>query len=76
MAKPRYEYPPATVDEFVEACATTSAQREVCSCTIDRLQSTLPFRDFAAADRAIRAERPVARRTRALIDDATEACRE
>lgn len=76
MAKPRYEYPPATVAAFVRACAATSSQREVCRCTIERLQSTLPFRDFAAADRAIRAERPVAGRTRALIGDATEACRE
>jgi hypothetical protein len=76
VTKPRYEYPAATVDEFVDACAATSSQREVCSCTIERLQSTLPFLDFAAADRAIRAERPVAPRTRALIDDATEACRE
>ena len=76
VAKPRYEYPRARIDEFVDACAATAGQRAVCECTIDRLQSTLPFAEFASADRAIRAERPVARRTRTAIDEATEACRE
>jgi hypothetical protein len=48
----------------------------VCECTIERLQRTLPFEDFAAADRAIRADRPVSAKTRAAIDEATDACRD
>jgi len=48
----------------------------VCECTIERLQQTLPFDDFAAADQAIRTDKPVSARTRATIDEATEMCRE
>jgi hypothetical protein len=48
----------------------------VCKCTIEWLQGTLPYAEFATADQAIRAERPVPPRTRRAIDDATEACRE
>jgi hypothetical protein len=76
VAKLRYAYPAATVEEFVDACAVAPGQRRVCECTIERLQSTLPYAEFATADRAIRAERPVPARTRRAIDDATEACRE
>jgi hypothetical protein len=77
VAGARYPYPEATVREFVKACvASAGGQREVCNCTIERLQQTLPFGDFAAADRAIRAGSPVSARTRRTIDEATEACRE
>lgn len=76
MVTPLYEYPPAAVDEFTGACAATSSQRTVCDCTIERLQSTLPYREFAAADRAIRAGRPVPPRAKGALADATEACRE
>jgi hypothetical protein len=48
----------------------------VCQCTIDRLQETLPFKDFDAADRAIRAKQELSPRTRELINQATEGCRE
>ena len=76
ITKLRYEYPPAVVRDFVASCASSSSQRAVCRCTIERLQSTLPHREFAAADRAARAGRPVPARTRAAIGEATEACRE
>jgi hypothetical protein len=77
VAGPRYPYPEATVREFVRACvASAGGQREVCTCTIERLQQTLPYDDFAAADRAIRADEPVSARTRRTIDEATETCRE
>ena len=71
----RYPYPDETVRAFVSACAKSGA-RSVCQCTIDRLQRTLPFDDFAAADRAIREDKPVSAKTRTTIDEATEACRE
>jgi hypothetical protein len=63
------------VRTFVDSCAKDGS-RAVCKCTIERLQETLPFRDFDAADRAIRAKEPLAPRTRALINEATEGCRE
>ena len=76
MADPRYEYPPEVVRGFVAACASSASQRAVCRCTIERLQSTLPYAEFAAADRAVRAEQPVPPHARAAIGEATEACRE
>jgi hypothetical protein len=72
---PRYPYPAARVRAFVSACAATPDQLETCRCTIEWLQSTLAFADFDRADHAIRAGQPVPRQTRALIDDATDACR-
>jgi hypothetical protein len=56
--------------------ATADGQRAVCRCTIDRLQETLPFAEFAAADKAIRQSKPVSSKTRKTIDDATEGCRQ
>jgi hypothetical protein len=76
LAGPRYPYPPDRVREFVADCAATPDQRQVCRCTIERLQSTLPYAEFAAADRTIRAEQPVPARARSAIGAATEACRE
>ena len=59
----------------MSSCAKNGS-KAVCQCTIERLQQTLPFSDFDAADRAIRADKPLAPKTRSLIDDATEACRD
>jgi hypothetical protein len=63
------------VRTFVDSCAKDGS-RSVCQCTIDRLQQTLPFKDFDAADRAIRDKQALAPRTRELINQATEGCRE
>jgi hypothetical protein len=72
---PRYPYPEGTVRAFVTSCAQNGS-RSVCQCTIDRLQETLPFKDFDAGDRAIRAGRDLSPSTRRVIDEATESCRE
>jgi hypothetical protein len=63
------------VTRFVKSCAETGS-RKVCQCTIDQLQETLPFKEFDAADKAVRAEKPIPAKTRRLIDDATATCRE
>jgi hypothetical protein len=76
VVRARYAYPPATVREFVEQCASSASQRAVCRCTIDRLQRTLPYADFDAADRAFRAGRPLPAPTRRAIGAATSACRD
>ena len=75
VSGPRYPYPSPTVRAFVNSCAQNGS-RAVCQCTIDRLQQTLPFKDFDAADRAIRQDKPLLPATRQTIDEATEACRE
>jgi hypothetical protein len=72
---PRYPYPATTVRAFVNSCAENGS-RAVCQCAIDRLQETLPFKDFDAADKAIRQDKPLSASTRRTIDEATEACRE
>jgi hypothetical protein len=72
---PRYPYGAATVRAFVDSCAKNGS-RSVCQCTIDRLQQTLPFKDFSAADQAIRQDKPLSTHTRGVIDEATEACRQ
>ena len=74
LVKPRYPYPDAAVQSFVDACATSPRQRPVCVCTIDRLQRTLPYRDFQAADAAVRGGRAVPRGTQQVVDRATSAC--
>ena len=74
-ARPRYPYPTATVRKFVGACAATSGQRRACVCTIERLQRTLPYRDFAAADAAVRAGRRASGRTQRVFDVAAGECR-
>ena len=75
VSGPRYPYPAETVRAFVDSCAKNGA-RKVCQCTIERLQQTLPFDDFSAADRAIRTGRDLVPKTRQTINDATDACRE
>jgi hypothetical protein len=74
-AERRYPYPAAAVRNFVGACAETSGQRRACVCTIERLQRTLPYRDFAAADAAVRAGRPASPRTQRVFDVAAGECR-
>ena len=76
MVEPRYPYPPAAVNAFVDACAASPGQRPVCRCTIGRLQRTMPYRDFAAADAAVRAGRPVPAEVRRVFDLAAGACRD
>ena len=76
LVKLRYPYPAAAVEKFVDACATTPRQRPVCVCTIDRLQRTLPYRDYQAADAAVRADRPAAPETRRVVDRAAAECRD
>ena len=72
----RYPYPRVQVDRFVSDCAPSARQRAACVCTIERLQRTLPYRDFAAADAAARAGRPVAPGTRRVFDLAAAECRD
>src|SRR4051812_7379282 len=57
-----YPYPAAAVRDFLSACtepAPDAAEARVCRCVVDDLQTRLPYADFAAADRAIRAGRPL-----------------
>jgi hypothetical protein len=72
-----YPYPDAAVRDFVDACVRSPPDEErTCRCVVDDLQTRLPYRDFAAADRAIRRGQPPSARARGAIDVATRECRE
>ena len=49
-------YPPEVVDNFMESCTTqVGASRSYCRCAIDRLQESMPYEDFQAAEAQINA---------------------
>jgi hypothetical protein len=73
-----YPYPPAAVRDFIRACAASApdaAEARVCGCVVDDLQTRLPYSEFAAADRAIRAGSPLPRRASGAIAASTRDCR-
>ena len=51
-------YPDAAVDAFVAECRKEpNADARTCSCVIDRLEETMPYEEFAAADAALKERR-------------------
>lgn len=71
-----YPYPAPAVRRFVAECVRAAPdERRTCSCVIGDLQTRLPYRDFAAADRAIRDGRPLPQPARREFDAATRYCR-
>ena len=72
-----YPYPPAVVKRFVRECVRAApAERRTCRCVVDDLQTRLPFKEFAAADAAIRRGAPIPERAKREFDAATRLCRE
>ena len=74
-----YPYPAAAVGDFVAACAKSApdaTDARICRCVVDDLQTRLPYPDFAAADRAIRAGRPLPPRASGAIAASTRECRQ
>jgi hypothetical protein len=73
-----YPYPAAAVRDFISACtasAPDATEARICRCVVDDLQTRLPYPDFAAADRAIRAGRPLPPRADGAIAASTRDCR-
>jgi hypothetical protein len=73
-----YPYPAAAVRDFVAACsksAPNATEARICRCVVDDLQTRLPYADFAAGDRAIRAGRPLPPRASGAIAASTRECR-
>jgi hypothetical protein len=74
-----YRYPAAAVSDFVAACAKSApdaTEARICRCVVDDLQTRLPYPDFSAADRAIRAGRPLPPRANGAIAASTRECRQ
>lgn len=77
VAPPRvYAYPRRAVRRFVAECVRSAPEeRRTCRCVIDDLQARLPYREFAAADRAIRQGERLPPRARRAFGAATRYCR-
>ena len=51
-------YPQESVDAFVRECnAQPNTSERQCSCVVERLQETMPFDEFARADKALKENR-------------------
>ena len=71
-----YPYPRRVVRRFLSECVRSAPEeRRTCRCVIDDLQTRLPYRDFTAADRAIRRGEQLSPRARRAFDAATRLCR-
>jgi hypothetical protein len=48
-------YPQESIDAFVRDCnAQPNTSERQCSCVVERLQETMPYEEFARADKALR----------------------
>jgi len=51
-------YPQESIDEFVRECrAQPNTNERQCSCVVERLQETMPYEEFARADKALKENR-------------------
>lgn len=69
-------YPDEAVETFVASCSKQpGASKEACRCVIDRLQVTMPYDEFVAADKAARENREPAAKSTAKLQAAADRCR-
>jgi hypothetical protein len=48
-------YPQESIDAFVRECrAQPNTTERQCSCVVERLQETMPYEEFARADKALK----------------------
>ena len=51
-------YPQESIDAFVQECrAQLNTSERQCRCVVERLQETMPYEEFAEADKALKANR-------------------
>jgi hypothetical protein len=68
-------YPQAARENFVRSCdEQPNAERSVCECALERLEETVPFEDFEAADTAIREGEEPDKATSEKLTAAVERC--
>jgi hypothetical protein len=69
-------YPDKAVKTFVASCSKQpGASQEACRCVIDRLQVTMPYDEFVAADKAARENREPKAASTAKLAAAAKGCR-
>jgi hypothetical protein len=68
-------YPQESVDAFVRECnAQPNTSERQCSCVVERLQETMPFDEFARADKALKENEEPDAASLAKLRAAIEAC--
>jgi hypothetical protein len=69
-------YPDKSVETFVGTCKKQPGSSEAaCRCVIERLQVTMPYDEFVAADKALRENREPAAKSTAKLQAAADRCR-
>jgi len=69
-------YPQSAVDNFVGECRKQpGASEAACKCVVARLEETMPYDEFVAADKALRANREPAKRSLDKLQAAANRCR-
>ena len=68
-------YPQESVDAFVRECnAQPNTSERQCSCVVERLQETMPFDEFARADKALKENQEPDAASLTKLRAAIEAC--
>lgn len=69
-------YPKKSVELFVNTCSKQEGStREACRCMIDRLQATMTYTEFVAADNAARQGGEPSAGAAAKLEAAADRCR-
>ncbi len=68
-------YPRESIDAFVQECkAQPNTVERQCRCVIERLEETMPYDEFAAADEALKANREPDQASLEKLRAAVTAC--
>jgi hypothetical protein len=69
-------YPAKSVEAFVATCSKQNGvSEEACRCVIERLQETMSYDEFVAADEAARENREPTAASSAKLEAAADSCR-
>ena len=68
-------YPKESIDVFVKECnAQPNTSERQCTCVVERLQETMPYEEFARADKALNENRQPDAASLAKLREAITAC--
>jgi hypothetical protein len=68
-------YPQDSIDAFVQECrAQPNTSDRQCRCVVGRLQETMPYEEFAEADKALKENREPAEASLEKLRAAVTAC--
>ena len=68
-------YPQESIDVFVKECnAQPNTSERQCTCVVERLQETMPYDEFARADKALKENQEPDQASLAKLREAITAC--